>query len=541
MYLYTCSCFIIASKYSKPQNKKASLCGKEEQFFEFSHKQKAFLDLSEEQRMIGREEMGSGFLKDPLISKQHARTSSYDQDEERQDKITKNQTADKDYLSSSFSSGVLLSTSVAVCGSLCYGCAMSYSSPAQSKIMEELGLSVADYSVFASIMTFGGMITAALSGKIAALIGRRHTMWLSNILCTTGWLGVAFAECALLLYMGRLFLGLGVGLVSYVVPVYIAEITPKNIRGGFTFSNQLLQSFGISIMFFVGNFIHWRTLAILSAIPCAVQAIGLFFIPESPRWLAMYGRDRELESTLQRLRGKNADVLEEAADIREAVEISKRESRAGIRDLFQMKYAYSLTIGLGLMLLQQLCGSSAISSYAAHIFDKAGFPSDVGTTIIAAIMVPKSLVVLLTVDRWGRRPLLLASSIGLCICSFLIGLSIHLQRYGEFEKLCSVVLIVGIMGYVAAFAIGLGGLPWVIMSEIFPANVKVTAGSLVTVANWFFSWIIIYTFNFMMQWSGSGTYFIFSGVSFATIVFVWTLVPETKCRTLEEIQASLVR
>ncbi|KAH0921063.1 hypothetical protein HID58_021081, partial [Brassica napus] len=398
---------------------------------------------------------------------------------------------------SSFTHGVLLSTSVAVAGSFCYGCAMSYTSPAQSKIMEELGLSVADYSFFTSLMTLGGMITAAVSGKIAALIGRRRTMWISDVCCLFGWLAVAFAHDVMLLNIGRLFLGFGVGLISYVVPVYIAEITPKTFRGGFSFTNQLLQCLGISLMFFTGNFFRWRTLALLSAIPCAVQLIGLFFIPESPRWLAMYGRDQELEVTLTRLRGENFDVLEEAEEIRETVEISRRESQS--------------------------------------------FPINIGTTILAAVLVPQSIVVILTVDRWGRRPLLLLSSTGVCICSFLIGLSYYLQKPGEVQTICSVLLIVGIIGHVSFFCIGLGGLPWVIMSEIFPVNVKITAGSLVTVSSWFFSWVIIYSFNFMMQWSASGTYFTFSGVSLVTIVFIWILVPETKGRTLEEIQASLVR
>ncbi|XP_056860724.1 sugar transporter ERD6-like 2 isoform X2 [Raphanus sativus] len=425
---------------------------------------------------------------------------------------------------SSFTRGVLLSTSVAVAGSFCYGCAMSYTSPAQSKIMEELGLSVADYSFFTSLMTLGGMITAAISGKIAALTGRRQTMWISDVCCIFGWLAVAFAHDTMLLTIGRLFLGFGVGLISYVVPVYIAEITPKTFRGGFSFTNQLLQCLGISLMFFTGNFFHWRTLALLSAIPCAMQLIGLFFIPESPRWLAMYGRDQELEVTLTRLRGENFDILEEAAEIRKTVEISRRESQSGIKDLFHMRNAQPLIIiGLGLMLVQQFSGSAAISAYAASIFDKAGFPINIGTTILAAVLVPQSIVVILTVDRWGRRPLLLLSSIGVCICSFLIGLSYYLQ------------------GHVSFFCIGLGGLPWVIMSEIFPVNVKVTAGSLVTVSSWFFSWVIIYSFNFTMQWSASGTYFIFSGVSLVTIIFIWILVPETKGRTLEEIQASLFR
>jgi SP family facilitated glucose transporter-like MFS transporter 8 len=119
--------------------------------------------------------------------------------------------------------------------------------------------------------------------------------------------------------------------------------------------------------------------------------ICLFFIPESPRWLAMYGQDQELEVSLKKLRGENSDILKEAAEIRETVEISRKESQSGIRDLFHIGNAHSLIIGLGLMLLQQFCGSAAISAYAARIFDKAGFPSDIGTTILAVILVHYSL------------------------------------------------------------------------------------------------------------------------------------------------------
>lgn len=416
---------------------------------------------------------------------------------------------------------------------------MGYSSAAQSGIREELGLSVAAYSLFGSIMTLGGTIGALFSGKTASLFGRRHTMWFSELFCTLGWLIIALAKDARWLDIGRFLLGIGVGFVTYVVPVYIAEITPKNIRGACTFANQLMQNCGLSLMYITGNFVSWRPLALIGAIPCAVQLIGLFFVPESARWLAKLGRQKEFEIALQRLRGKDVDISEEVATIREGME-TVDDSNSGIRHLFQKKYAHALTVGIGLMLLQQFSGCSGVALYASSIFEQAGFPINIGTTTLALIMVPKAVLGLFLVDRWGRRPLLMASASGMCLCCILLGISFSLKAANHFPELTPILAFMGVLGYIMTFAVGFGGLPWIIMCEIFPINVKVSAGSLVTLANWSTGWIIAYFFNFMLEWSPAGTFFIFAGACGVTIAFVYTLVPETKGLTLEEIQRASI-
>ncbi|XWS64594.1 hypothetical protein CRYUN_Cryun05aG0016800 [Craigia yunnanensis] len=422
---------------------------------------------------------------------------------------------------SSLTPVLVFSTFVAVCGSFCYGCSVGYSSPAETGIMEDLGLSMAAYSVFGSIMTVGGMVGAILSGKIADLIGRRRTMWFSEVFCTAGWLSIAFAKSALWLDIGRLSIGFGVAMISYVVPVYIAEITPKSHRGSFASTNQLMTTSGFALVYFIGTFISWRALAMISVISSVVQIIGLFFIPESPRWLAKFGQEKEFEAALKRLRGEDADISEEAADIRNYMETLEQQAEASFLELLQRRYANSLIVGVGLMLLQQLGGNAAMAYYASNIFEEAGISSTVGLQVSSIIQIPVAIVGLLLMDRSGRRPLLLVSASGMCFSCFLIGLSFCF-------KVCAI-----------AFTIGLGGIPWIIMSEIFPINVKAQAGSLVTLVNWSTSWITTYTFNFMMEWSSAGTFFIFSGVGGLTVLFVAKLVPETKGRTLEEIQASL--
>ncbi|XP_059648574.1 sugar transporter ERD6-like 5 isoform X2 [Cornus florida] len=400
---------------------------------------------------------------------------------------------------SSATAMVVLSTFIAVCGSYAFGAAIGYSSPAESGIMDDLGLSVAEYSVFGSILTIGAMLGAVTSGKIADHIGRRGTMGISEIFCIMGWFAILLSEVAWLLDLGRLSIGCGIGLLSYVVPVYIAEITPKNLRGGFATVHQVMITLGSAITFFVGTVVSWRILALIGIIPCLVQLLGLFFIPESPRWLAKIGRQKDCEAALQRLRGD--DISPEAAEIIDYTEALKQLPEAKILDLFQWKYAHSLIVGVGMMMLQQFGGSNGIAFYASSIFTLAGFSAKIGTIAMAVVQIPTTVLGVFLMDKSGRRPLL--------------------------------------MVYNGSFGLGMAGIPWLIMSEIFPINMKGLAGSLVSLVNWFVSWLVSYIFNFLLDWSSAGTFFIFSSISCITVVFVAKLVPETKGRTLEEIQAMM--
>ncbi|KAJ4850859.1 hypothetical protein Tsubulata_032859 [Turnera subulata] len=304
---------------------------------------------------------------------------------------------------------------------------------------------------------------------------------------------------------------------------------------------QLMVSFGFAILFVAGNVIHWRTLSVIAAIPGLVQLIGLFFIPESPRWLAQKGLEKEFEAALIGLRGQSSDTYQEALAIRETAEMSQHKSGTRVLDLFQKKYAHSVIVGVGLMLLQQFMGNSGLAYYASIIFQKADISATIGSSVAAAVEIVAAITGMLLIDKYGRRTLLMVSCSGTSLCLFLVGLSFSLQKLQNLKEVTPILAFVGLSGIGGAFSLGMAGIPWVIMSEIFPLNVKATAGSLVTLTNWVCSWIVTYAFNFMMEWSSAGTFFFFTGVCGFTVLFTWKMVPETKGRTLEEIQASITR
>nr|XP_043608007.1 sugar transporter ERD6-like 5 isoform X2 [Erigeron canadensis] len=438
---------------------------------------------------------------------------------------------------------VVFSTLVAVCGSFVFGSAVGFSSPAETGIMDDLGLSLEEYSVFGSILTIGAMIGAVLSGKIADKLGRRMTMGLSEMFCLFGWLAVIYSKVSWLLDAGRLSLGYGIGVLSYVLMICI----------------------GVSVMWLIGIVIPWRTLALIGTIPCLLQAIGLFFIPESPRWLAKLGMWKDCESALHRLRGENVDISVEAAEIRDYTE-TLHLSEARVFDLFQPEYAKSLIVGVGLMVLQQFGGVNAIAFYASSIFISAGYSSSTGSIAMVIIQVPSTLLGVLLMDVSGRRPLLMVSAAGTCLGCLLLGISFLIQDLQQNIGISPILALVGILVFSGSFSLGMGGIPWVIMSEIFPINIKGSAGSLVTVINWFGSWVVSYSFNFLMEFSTEGctrqkisyllvcyisatiyrlsisipgTFFMFAAICCLTVIFVAKLVPETKGRTLEDIQASM--
>ncbi|XP_010528860.1 PREDICTED: sugar transporter ERD6-like 5 isoform X2 [Tarenaya hassleriana] len=349
--------------------------------------------------------------------------------------------------SSSATACVLLSTFVAVSGSYVFGSAIGYSSPAQSGIIDDLNLSVAEYSWFGSILTIGAMIGGAMSGQIADKLGRRSTMAFAEVFCIVGWATISFAKVAGWLDAGRFLVGYGMGVISFVVPVYIAEITPKDLRGGFTTVHQLVICFGVSITYLIGSFVGWRILAAAGLVPCLVQLIGLSFIPESPRWLAKVGKWGDFEIALQRLRGEFADISSESDEIKGYTEALDRLPKGSMLDLFQRRYAGSVIVGVGLMVLQQFGGVNGVSFYASSIFISAGFSSSLGMIAMVLVQIPMTILGVILTDKSGRRPLLLVSATGTCIGCLLVGTSFFLQGLMLLKETTPFLALLGVLDH----------------------------------------------------------------------------------------------
>ncbi|MBZ6494840.1 sugar porter family MFS transporter [Natrinema longum] len=393
--------------------------------------------------------------------------------------------------------------------------------------------------VIVSGAMIGAIIGAALGGRLADRLGRRRLILVGAVVFFVGSLIMAIAPTVEILIVGRIVDGIGVGFASVVGPLYISEISPPKIRGSLVSLNQLTITSGILIAYLV-NFAfagggEWRWMLGLGMVPAAVLFVGMLFMPESPRWLYEHGRESDAREVLARTRVET-QVEGELREIKETI----RTESGTLRDLFEPWVRPMLIVGVGLAAFQQVTGINTVMYYAPTILESTGFAdtaSILATVGIGVVNVVMTVVAVLLIDRTGRRPLLLSGLAGMTVMLAVLGVAFYLPGL---SGAIGWIATGSLMLYVAFFAIGLGPVFWLLISEIYPMEVRGTAMGVVTVVNWAGNLLVSLTFLRLIDIVGqAGTFWLYGALSVLALLFCYLLVPETKGRTLEAIEADL--
>jgi sugar porter (SP) family MFS transporter len=421
-------------------------------------------------------------------------------------------------------------------------------------LKEDLGLSTLESEIITSWVTLGALFGALIAGATADRIGRRWTAVAAGILFAGGALIETVSPGAALLTVGRVVTGVGVGFASVVAPLYAAEMSPKWLRGRFVSTYQLAITVGIFFAYLADDALtssdRWRLMFGLAVIPGVALAIGFLVMPESARWLLKMGRRDQARSSAVKVGGPEA-ADRELATIEADLQAEAREGEASWGEVFSPVLRRALWVGLGLAVLQQVTGINAIIYYANEIFAEAGFTTaeaQAKATLYAVglVNVLATLIAVAWVDRFGRRPLLLTGVVGMGVSLAAVGVSFAtLSTSAASEQHATtggIVTVIALVVFIASFAFSMGPIVWTMISEIYPNRVRGRAISVATAVNWFAAFLVAQFFLSIVDAIGeSTTFFVFSLLCVVTFVFVWFLVPETKGRSLEEIQTRWVR
>jgi SP family galactose:H+ symporter-like MFS transporter len=432
---------------------------------------------------------------------------------------------------------VVIAAAISALGGLLFGYDTGVISGAILFIQKEFSLGSGIEELVVSAVLIGAIVGAAGGGALADRFGRRRMLLLAAATFAAGAIGTALVPSVSWLIAGRILVGIAIGAASFTAPLYISEIAPERERGRLVSLNQIALTSGIVISYLIDYALSggqaWRWMLGLAAIPAAMLGVGMFFMPPSPRWLLSHEQATRAMNVLQRIRARD-DVTSEV----KSIETSLKRQTGDWSELLKPGIRPALIVGIGLAIFQQITGINTVIYYAPTIFQFAGFKSAaaaiLATTGVGLVNVALTVLAMQLLDRIGRRPLLLIGMAGMTLSLLALGLAFLAPN----ATWLGWVAIVSLMFYVGSFAIGLGPVFWLLISEIYPLRVRGLAMSLATVMNWGFNLIVSITFLSLVGAVGrSWTFWIYGLIGICALIFSYSLVPETKGRSLEEIEA----
>lgn len=431
-------------------------------------------------------------------------------------------------------------TMIGALGGLLFGYDTAVISGAIGFLETKFSLDVNQKGFAVSSAIFGCILGVAVSGNLADKVGRKNSLLLTALLFLISAIASAIAYSYIFFVVARIIGGIGVGAASMLSPLYISEISPANKRGTLVTLYQLAIVLGINIVFFFNYKVAqysteawnvdfgWRYMVGSEVVPAILFFIALLIVPESPRWLLKKGREEEALNVLTKV-----NTEEQAIKVLQDIDLALKKEKGTFKELFEPGLRMAMLIGIILALFSQITGINSIMYYAPEILKSAGFGVDsalMQTVIIGVVNTIFTFVAIKYIDDLGRRTLLLWGASGMALCLFGIGLLYQLAfTDGPW-------LLILILGFVGCFAMSLGPIPWVIISEIFPTKMRGTAMSLAIVVLWVGVVIISQFTPVLLKMGESITFWIFMINAILFLIFTVRFIPETKGKTLEEIE-----
>ena len=436
---------------------------------------------------------------------------------------------------------LLFATVVSALGSFLFGFDTAVISGTTSFISTYFHLTDATLGVTVSIALWGTVVGAIAVGKPGDILGRRPVLSICGALYFVSALACAFATGWHTLLIARFVGGLAIGAASVMAPMYIAEISPGRLRGRLVAVAQFNIVLGILVAFFSNYLLvgvgpdNWRWMFGVMAIPALVFFGLLFTVPESPRWLVKKLRNEEAKGVLTSVGTKNVE-----GELSEIVSSLKEEAGSGVTKLLQKKYSFAIMCAVLLAMFNQLSGINVIMYYAPMIFEKAGASTNSAMLEAVAVGVTNmifTIIAMFFIDKFGRKTLLLIGAVGMFFA--LAGAALH---YYDQTLFGSTGVAAFIVGFIAFFAFSQGAVIWVFLSEIFPNRVRSKGQALGSFTHWIMNAIIGLVFPIALTSFGGGSVFMFFSIMMIpSFFFVWRMMPETKGKSLEELEKIVVR